>query len=168
MRCSDTTERVWLVSQLVSSFFYLVTIIVGIAYLRTYTLDRDIYLALAQIVLLFCLKVFSGPAIALFMMALSRWHIDSVCRKIEITLTAASAEADGSADLQNAVCNGDGSLGDLLVFCRISSDSAVRLYGVPMDWMSLVKYMALLGSYILLLVVFLTKTDPLSSSRYYL
>jgi len=159
-------NRAWLVSQLVSSFLFLVTIIVGIAYLRTYTLDRDIYAALTKIILLFCSKLFTGPLIALTMMALARWHIDSVCRNIEITLMAASAEADSSVDLQNAVCTGDGSLGELLVFCRISSDRAARLYGVPMDWMSLVKYVALLGSYILLLVVFLTKSDPLSSSRY--
>ena len=102
-------------------------------------------------------KILAGPLMASFMMALARWHIDRVFLKIDELLCASSAELERPAD--------ERGLGELLVFCRASSERAVRLYGVPMDWMSIARFLLYIGNLTLLLFTFLNQFE-FAPSRY--
>jgi hypothetical protein len=87
------------------------------------------------------------PVAALFFLALTRWHIDRVCLQIEAALETKSSVADSSEDttLQKDVCNGEDSLGSLLAFCRASSVNTLQVFGLPMNFASLLKYFYLIG-----------------------
>jgi hypothetical protein len=148
-------NRAWLASQIVASFAQLCVIITYLSVSPSYTQYNNLYLRIAQTVFGF-FQTSSSPFIALCMLTFSRWQIDSVCREIEITLDAASAEADDSADLQCNVCRGDGSIGELLVFCRISSNHTACLYGIPMNLTSLLRYAVYLGCVLLLFITILS------------
>ncbi len=82
------------------------------------------------------------PFSALFFLALTRKHIDQACLQIEAALETASSVSDSSIEstLKKDVCNGDDSLGTLATFCRASSANAVQVFGLPFDFLSLIRY----------------------------
>ena len=88
-----------------------------------------------------------GPIAALFFLALTRWQIDRACLQIEAALETTSSVLDASADttLQKDVCNGEDSLGSLLAFCRASSVNTLQVFGLPMNFASLMQYFYLTG-----------------------
>ena len=87
------------------------------------------------------------PLSALFLLAATRWYVDRACLQIEAALEAASAASDSANDasLQKDVCNGEDSLGALLTFCKASSENALQVYGLSIDFMSLVRYVYYVG-----------------------
>jgi hypothetical protein len=87
------------------------------------------------------------PVSALLFLALTRLQIDQVCLQIEAALEAASAVSDSStaATLQKDVCNGGDSLGALLTFCKASSENALKVFGLHIDFLSLLRYFYYIG-----------------------
>jgi hypothetical protein len=87
------------------------------------------------------------PVSALFLLALTRWHIDRACLQIEAALETTSSSLDASADttLQKDVCNGEDSLGSLLAFCRASSVNTLQVCGLSMNFASFIRYFYYVG-----------------------
>jgi hypothetical protein len=87
------------------------------------------------------------PLSALFLLAATRWYVDRACLQIEAALEAASAASDSANDasLQKDVCNGEDSLGALVTFCKASSENALQVYGLSIDFMSLIRYVYYVG-----------------------
>jgi hypothetical protein len=87
------------------------------------------------------------PLSALFLLATTRWYVDRACLQVEAALEAASAASDSAKDasLQKDVCNGEDSLGALLTFCKASSENALQVYGLSIDFMSLIRYVYYVG-----------------------
>jgi hypothetical protein len=85
------------------------------------------------------------PVSALFLLSTARWHIDQTCTKLEVLLQRTSSRLESSKGnvLDKDVCNGEDSLGVLLAFCKAPSENALQMFGLSMDFMSLMRYMAL-------------------------
>jgi hypothetical protein len=75
----------------------------------------------------------------------ARWHIDQTCTELEALLQRASSRLESSKrnvlDKDVSFCNGEDSLDVLLAFCKASSENAMQMFALSMDYMSLMRYL---------------------------
>jgi hypothetical protein len=91
----------------------------------------------------------------------ARWYIDQTCTKLEALLQRANSPLESSTGnvLDKDVCNGEDSLGVLLAFCKASSENALQMFGLSMDFMSLMRYLFTIGTLFAQAVQF-ARTQP--------
>ncbi len=113
----------------------------------------------AWLVQLFFLSV--CPVSALSMLSAARWQIVQTCTELEALLQAASSRSESSKGtvLDKDVCSGEDSLGVLLAFCKASSENALQMFGLSMDFMSLMRYLFTIGTLFAQAVQF-ARTQP--------